>query len=201
LGKLHRADEFDLHYFEERFGINQPDDTLHIMVDENDAYAFPVRGPDGIRRGVVIRQPRWSGYPQAPIKGRPGMPKALTFMDEGETALSWYPPYRRGQLASTRPTVIVEDQLSALRCAQLDKVGNAVALLGTTLTRDKAAEIVQVAGGSEVLLALDPDAYETAFKLARIWGPAFDNLRVVLLTVDPKDARTDRELARMLGVF
>src|SRR5690606_19438465 len=95
-----------------------------------------------------------------------------------------------------RGLVIVEDQLSAMRCWQLGY--DSVALLGIALTDDRAAEIVRHLHRLHkrpVLLALDADAFQVALREARrrVWID-----RAVLLSHDLKDV-TDEEIEERLN--
>jgi DNA primase len=92
--------------------------------------------------------------------------------------------------------VLVEDQLSAIS-AQQGGV-NAVALLGTHLNNDKVWEISQWQP-SQVIIALDADATDQAFKLARKWGLAFPKTRVAILARDLKEEKTD-DIRYILGL-
>lgn len=102
---------------------------------------------------------------------------------------SWY-------LDTSNRLVLVEDILSAIRVQQLGL--SACALLGTHLNNDKVREISLFKPG-EVIIALDEDATDEAFKLAGRWGLAFPKIRVAILERDFKDD-TDQNILRTLGV-
>jgi DNA primase len=92
--------------------------------------------------------------------------------------LAWYTSPIIGK------NVIVEDQLSAIRLVSTTG-GRAIALLGTDLNQEKVSEIAKHC--KEVTLALDKDATAKAFKLASLWGNAFEKFTVVRLEQDIKD--------------
>lgn len=107
---------------------------------------LPVRGPLGSDRGGIVR--RFDGWGQ----------KADAYKTADEPWQAWY-------LAAGDPRghVIVEDQLSAMRAQQLG--WSAVALLGTGLSMDRAAELNRAA--PSWTLALDADAFSAACKIAQ----------------------------------
>lgn len=140
------------------------------------ALYLPVRGPYGSDRGGVVR--RFDDWGQ----------KADSFKTVDEPWQAWYT-----QTGSVEATVLVEDQLSAMRLWQLGY--NAVALLGASVSDERAVEIErnQVV---PVWLALDADAFAAGCMAAkrRHWID-----RVVLLERDIKDI-TDEEIeARLNG--
>ena len=120
--------------------------------------------------------------PKCPLPNR--LPKVRSFKEfdgDVDPMLSWYP----GAGEKRRPgVVIVEDQLSAMKVAT--RGIDSVALLGTHMNHQMVREM-QRYGQSPYLLALDEDATERAFKLARTWGMGFSNFRVVVLYQDLKD--------------
>jgi hypothetical protein len=81
--------------------------------------------------------------------------------------------------------VVVEDQISALKVAQLG--GLVACIMGsgfnTDIVRDLATH--QLKGG--ILLALDPDAQAKAQNIRLKWGGYFEKCRIVALPADPKD--------------
>lgn len=139
-----------------------------------DWYALPLWTADGECRGYGVRWP-W-GAANKPD----GTSKYKLFMTESyDVPLSWY------RTRNPRPTVLlVEDQLSAMRASERLDI-DACAIIGTHLSVKQIAEIQRV--HSHVVLALDADATEKAFKLAREWGPAFRQFRVLVLEQDIKD--------------
>jgi hypothetical protein len=135
-----------------------------------------IRGPKYGHRGWVLRS----------ITG--GEPKALTFVDEGEEGISWY---------KTTPgagTILVEDIPSAVRAAAKC---NSVALCGTGIGHDRAAEIAEYAT-RPIIVALDQDATKLSFKWARKYALMWGDVKVQLLNKDIKDM-TDEELTALLG--
>ena len=137
-----------------------------------------VRSPKYMHRGWVLRDMR--GVARS---------KALTYIDEGEVAQSWY------RINHNAPTVVVEDIPSAVR-VNMSGV-NAVALLGTLVNEDKAIEIARYAP-RPVVIALDQDATARAFQIARKFGLLWDHYRVLPLNKDFKDM-TEDEIQQKLG--
>ena len=117
--------------------------------------------------------------------------------------LSWYEPngpveeYERG-------IYVVEDQLSAMRLVEYFETQlpghncSAVALLGTGINAAKVGEIQRqdVDARCTVHIALDKDATGAAFAMARKWGQAFTECRVIVLEKDIKDM-TDEEVEEL----
>lgn len=192
MGELFDPDGRDYAYFSDRFGLRPDTLSNHIHVTEHGDYAIDIRSPWDSVRGYVIRRPTWThAFVRPPRLGTASGPKALTYMHDDGPAQAWYTVPGLGG-----PTVLVEDQISALRVRQegLD----AVALLGTTMTAAKAGEIARHRP-SEVIIALDSDATEEAFRLAARWAPAWQNCRVAILPRDPKDLPTG-EIRHILAV-
>lgn len=138
------------------------------------ALYLPVYGPVlAQERGGVLR--RFDGWGQ----------KADSYKTADEPWQAWYGPRNAG-------TVLVEDQLSAMRAWQLG--WNAVALLGAEVSIDRAVELTKHAS-PPIVLALDADAFSEACHIAKrhSWID-----RVVLLRDDIKDA-SDAEIVRRLN--
>lgn len=128
--------------------------------------SYPIFRPDSKCRGYVYRS--YTG----------GLPKALTWLNEGQTQLAWYKFLRKS------PTlVVVEDQVSAIRLAEHT---HSVALMGTELTDDKLQEIAKEKY-TTVYLALDRDATLLALKLQFKSRNLMGNLKVLPLHRDIKD--------------
>jgi hypothetical protein len=131
--------------------------------------AMSVRSPTDGHRGWVLRNDGTYS------------PKALTYLDEGEVALSWYMKNPHA------PTVLVEDIPSAVRASTYI---NAVALLGTAAGYDKAHEIALHAA-RPIFVALDQDATDQAIELIKEYSLLWDNPRVIPLQQDLKDMEED----------
>lgn len=138
------------------------------------AMYMPVLSPYGEDRGGVLRY----------LDGT--KPKTVSYLTTSQPALAWYV---RGALPKLAPVVIVEDQISAMRCRQLGY--NAVALMGTNINDEKAREI---RGDRPTLLALDKDAFGKAVDYARRWPW----MTPVLLEHDIKDS-DDADVKARLG--
>lgn len=195
-GSIHKCTQADEHYFMERFGLNRASIRSHIRVGDGDDYLLPIRARLGQIVGYVRRQPAWKGTPEPVRKGRGYGPKAKTLLHEDAEPIAFY--RAQDPKFGLRDTVIVEDQLSAMRASQLVDV-NAVALLGTTLNMARVRDIARFSGG-HVIIALDEDATGAAFRLAQAWGLAFKSCRVAILPCDLKDMDDEFEMLHALGI-
>lgn len=172
VGQVYDPSTEDLEAFAEVFGITD----WGFQVTAHDEYLFPIRSADGFRVGEVIRQPTWAGFEHR--EGRPGRPKALTYLAQGVERISWH---RRDGNA----IVVVEDQVSAQRIAEHTGL-DAVALLGNTLTLEAAQQIQRV-NDRHLIWWLDPDMTSKSFLMNAEFGPLFRFSRVVFSDLDPKD--------------
>jgi hypothetical protein len=185
-GEIHPLTAEDERYFRDVYGL-LPTERERIKLTGRGEYLLPIYDPRGSVRGYVVRQP-WSTCKHR--EANPNLPKAMSFLHKEEPLQSWYGP-RRDRI------VVVEDQLSAI-CAAATGMVRSVALLGTTLSMDKVREIQQERP-SEVIIALDANATDTAFKLAREWGLAFPKTRVAMLERDLKDTPIN-DIPEVLGL-
>lgn len=184
-GKILPLDDSDVAYFRDRFSITN---TGVIRKTDDGRYIFCIQDYRGYVRGYLVREPVWAGEPQAPLKGRGGA-KALTYMHTEGPVQSWH-------TNDSGTLILVEDTLSALR-VQGEGL-SALCLLGTHLNNDKVREISQWQP-KEVVIALDADATDEAFRLAKRWGLAFPRTRVAILERDLKDERKG-DIRHILGV-
>lgn len=184
----------DEDFFYQRFEITK---TESVFRSERGEYIFAILDSRGYTRGYTVRQPTWAGEPQAPRTGdeRTTTPKARCFPHTPQPMQSFYVP---NPLDACRPQtlVAVEDQVSAIKVAEAGF--KTVALCGTGVNLDKVREWSALSP-QEVLIALDEDATQEAFKIARRWGLAFPTVRVVLLQQDLKDSLLE-EIPEILGV-
>jgi len=173
----------DLDYFSQRFGLNNDTSLNFIKVTEDDEYLLPVYDPSGFIRGYTVRQPVWKGQ-KPPRRGRnnPDYPKALAY-PEGYPFQSWYIPN-----SCSGTVVLVEDQISAMAVYQAGYI--AVAMLGTDINADHIREISLV-HPTTLVFALDEDATDVSYKLARRWGLSFGDSRVLPLARDLKEESTE----------
>ena len=149
-----------------------------VFVTKDDAYAFRIRGIDGMFKGWHVRQPRWKGI-ECHRLGAPG-PKGLTYKDkESYNKLA----YLGNKGADT--LVIVEDYISAMKVA-INRNLYVCALLGASMTPEAAQEIREW-HFQEVIIWLDPDASSAAYKMLNKYGLYWNNPRVVTSPEDPKD--------------
>lgn len=177
-------DEWDYDYFRKRFD-HEPSD---IKVSEDDRYLLPVYSPNQYIRGWVAREP-WDNW--CPRKGTGQGPKAILYMHANGPTQSWYTAW-----SLSKKLVLVEDQMSA--CVVQQSGVSACALMGTQLDNDKVREIANERP-EEVIIALDADATEQSFRLARKWGLAFTKTRVAILKRDLKDEFIE-DIQEVLGL-
>ena len=178
----------DEKFFLERYEVHPGGAIARTEYDE---YVLPIYSPDGYTSGYNVRQP----WPGAPCKGRADRPKSKVYAESSRPVQSFYDGTPRGD---NRTVLLVEDQLSAMKAAEHAEVLWAVALMGAHLDIPRVQEIARLKP-SQVLLALDKDATETAFKLAREYGLAFPKLRVVILDKDIKDTPAS-DINEVLGL-
>ena len=173
-GELLPINSCDIKWFKDTYNLDNPD----IQWDGKYRFILPIRKYDGSIRGHVSRRP-WDGDDLS-------TPKSIIYWNEEGPLLSWY---TNGGLVPYRRTLLVEDQLSAMRAAQHRKI-KTVAILGTCLTNSKVAELQKHT--EELIIALDADATSLAFKLARKYGQAFNSCKVLVLEQDIKDMPIDK---------
>lgn len=172
LSKLQQA------HFQEKYNlsagrISESIYRSHEHWPDDFRYILPIKRHDGVIRGHVARIP-W-GEPSG------GHAKSMTYWNEEGPLLSWYHPRYR---CTNRDVLVVEDQLSAMRAAEhLNLV--ACAILGTGLNAEKVQELQKHT--HYLTIALDADATGQAFAMARKWGQAFANCKVLVLSQDIKD--------------
>jgi hypothetical protein len=171
----------DLEYFEDRFDLTDPEVLKAIGINGRWQHVMEVRNPRGLARGYVVRRGGWSGTPASPRTVAPGIKTKVYMNDSQQIPISWH----MREYHFPEKVVIVEDQLSAMKVAQAGFVG--VALMGTHLEAGRVREIAMQSQASEVIIALDNDASAVAFRMARDWGLAFKQVRVVMLERDLKD--------------
>jgi hypothetical protein len=159
-------------YLWTRYGIRQTALESAGVMQRANYLAMPVRSPRGDVRGYNLRR-LWGAGRKA---------------DSVELERPWMAWLR---VHDCRATVVVEDQLSALRLAQLGFEG--VALLGTSLSLDKLTEIKRNCRQGEFVLALDADATRRALSYAKRFG-----FRIVRLDRDFKDCEDD-EIVRTIS--
>lgn len=137
-----------------------------------------ILSPKGTHRGWVLRN---DGSSQ---------PKALTYVEEGEDALSWYLCHE------SAPTVLVEDIPSAVRASTYV---NAVALCGTGIGSDRASEIAEYAT-RPIVVALDQDATAKSFEYVKKYNLLWDGPRVLPLKQDIKNMQETQVCDLLRGI-
>lgn len=193
-GPLEFLGEEDIAFFRERFGLS--DYVSRYIRRSSNGYMLPVFDSFGSIRAYTRRH-SWSGSPESPMHGH-WAAEGIFQQREGALQGWWTPncPISYPENPSCRKLVLVEDTVSAM-CAYEQGI-HAVALLGTNMTYDKAREIA-LRGADEVIIALDKDATDVAFKMARKWGMSWKKTRVALLDRDLKD-EDPHQLHYLLGI-
>ena len=191
-GPLSPLTDADNEFFQTRYGIVVP----RIWRGDYGMYAMPIMPPTGAeRRGVVLRRP-WEGSPL--YTGTAGGKKALTYQEKRGPLQAFY---RAHGGALYKPLVVVEDQLSAMKVAEVGF--HAVALLGVPgetgeLGADRVREL-STFQCDEVIMALDADATARALLFARKWGYSFKKLRVAILPERDLKDTPKAEISEILG--
>jgi hypothetical protein len=193
-GTFEELEDVDRAYFARRFDV-QPEYQLGLGVNSDGYYVQAVFAPNGMHRGYAVRYGCWGGSPECPRSVRSNGPKTRIYMNNPDAPTqswyyrpSWFKPDGTRYDGNINRIVLVEDCISAMKVAQDGLTG--VALLGVGLDNNKVREI-GMQHPSEVMIALDADATDEAFKLARRWGLAFPKTRVVILDKDLKDMTRD----------
>lgn len=179
-GRHHPLTADDRRYFFARFGL---DANAKIYARRDGRYVLPITSQLGRVVGYTLRVPVWGGTPRC-SRARTFTTKAksLTYMHEAAAVMDF------GESLDSDQLIIVEDQISRIKLNQHGY--NAVALLGTHLSMDKAREIQQFKA-KQVILALDEDATDKAFRVAKKFGLAWGDTRVVMMGQDVKDTDSD----------
>jgi len=121
------------------------------------------------------------------FRGKAGT-KSLTFFTKRTTGLHYPLTERKGQIA------LVEDVLSAIRCLRYSRT---VALLGTHLNNERIRELREHT--DSIVVLLDPDATDKAFRYKKKFGFYFKKFEVRSLEADPKDL-PEEELKKCLDM-
>ena len=164
-GRTTELRDVDYERIKNLWGISEPK-SWYYTPTYGGRIAMSIRSPKYLHRGWVLRD----------VRGAARV-KALTYLDEGEIALSWYKEH------VGMPTILVEDIPSAVRAS---KYWNAVALLGTGVGMDKAVEIAEYAV-RPIVVALDQDATSESFRIARRYAALWEDVKVLMLDKDLKD--------------
>ncbi len=162
--------EFEEDWISKAWGIDKAPYWYHTP-QFGGRIAMSVRSPTYAHRGWVLRD-IYGGVKH----------KALTYIEDDECPLSWY--RTRGK----KGTIIVEDIPSAVRASPYI---NSVALLGVGAGLDRAHEIYRTAS-RPILIALDQDATDEAFKMLERWGLFWSNAKVLPLKKDLKDMEENK---------
>lgn len=191
-GDIENLTDEDVVFFRERYELP----TAEMWISRNSSrYVLPIYDMHGASRGYVARQ----GWPDSPLAGKSAGQKAYTFMHVRGPVQSFY----RNIANAIGVLVLVEDQLSAIKCAYAGfdscaLLGMPVAAIGSYSGADRIREIASLRP-TEVVVAMDADATDKAFQFARNWGQAFHKCRVAILDRDLKDEKLD-DIREVLGL-
>ena len=187
----------EIAWLDSKIGIDPYTAESFIQGGDVGRVVMPIYGPRHELRGAVDRR-AWDGWPGTVnnsivnvYRNNDKRPKALTYREPGYDGplLAHYP------VSSPGNCIVVEDQLSAIKIMSV--LGTyAIALLGTHMSVAAARELCR---HERIILALDEDATDTAFEIARTYGSAFRSLRVAMLDCDLKYVPPG-ELAGKLGL-
>jgi len=137
-------------------------------IRNRDRLAMPIRGYDGRPVGIVAR---------SFIKGV--SPKAITYLHKPDAAIAAFyaPNYESHKLW------VVEDQISAVRASEHV---NTVALCGCNMSTG-AAYAMKLGKFTDLVLALDSDAFSKAIDLKIKYAELFKTIKVIKLPKDLKN--------------
>jgi len=144
--------------------------------DLGDTLILPVLDAYGRNRGHITR-----------TMGKPKIVR--TYKATSQPFLDWW------LVDTTAPVVVVEDALSACRLAGCGL--NAVALLGTSMSADDAAEIAECAGDRPVHLALDNDAFTKSIAIRNRHAHVLGIDMIHCLMLDVKDMEDDADIREL----
>lgn len=145
------------------------------------------------RDGILLPLYNWMGYNYGhTTKYFDGL-KTIHYLESETSKLHF--PHRNSFVKDDDTIVLVEDVISAIRCA---RHAHSASLLGTNLTSAMVEDIIK-AEYINVIIALDPDATTKAMKLKNKYGLFFKSFRAAPLSADPKDMN-DTQLKLELGL-
>lgn len=181
-GGLRLLDAKELSHVLDFFGITEKEVTRASwrMAVEQARLVIPIRCRYGLCRGVESRRVAWS---------ESNGPKTRVYTFKDEPRMGWY------RNPSAKAVLIVEDCISCLKGARFF---DSCFLLGTTLSQDKMDEVVKIANGRVIAIALDRDAVSKANEYLKKYNlMAGGNLKVIPLSKDLKYC-DDEEIKKML---
>lgn len=164
----------------DRYNIHAGTYAGRWFANETGELVMEVRGPNGLTRGHQLRN--------FPTVGEAKQVRA--FKPSAQPWLDWWQP------DYSKPIVLVEDQLSAARVAQVGY--NAVALLGTKIDGDRVAEISRDLRGRKVIFAYDGDAFDKALDASKKYSHLLPDRAVLYLVTDLKDLPKDGTIKELL---
>lgn len=159
-----------------------------LKYTDNKRLSFPVYDEHGKSFGVLNKRTEYT---------TDNGPKWIAYFSRPTSKLH-YPKANQGAVFE-RHIVLTEDIISAIRIAQF---APAVAILGTTLTWEQAAELARKT--KRLILALDPDTggLRAMVKIVKRYNALFkDGILIKALWYDPKDYPSDLLLKEHLGLL
>lgn len=165
-----------------KYGLDAKTLSTHNVSEnwDGDTLVMPLYSRYGSKFGVTIK--RWGGSR-----------KAVHYIERKEPMLHYTLTNKQSP-----PVVLVEDVLSAMRITQLNMGWVGVALLGTDVNDEKTRSL-KLYGSKDIIIALDPDALQKAWKIQKKFGLFFKSFTVATMSNDPKDL-TDQDLIDDLGI-
>lgn len=138
-----------------------------------DRLYMPVFDYMGYQAGAVVKR----------LSDDKSIPKTVLYGENGQYHRLHYPRLPEKPLVSAGNTlVVVEDIISAVK---VSRILPCVALLGTHMSQDQACELAS--RYTQLVIALDPDAYGKALLMADKYGILFQDVSVLDMDQDPKD--------------
>lgn len=175
-GELRGLDIDELSILLSRYNVskNQTDREYWSVDAYSGHLVVPIWSPRGILRGHEVRRNILSETDLGP--------KTRAYWCRDEPRMGW-PLSGRTALYYDKAVVVVEDFVSALRVSRFYQT---VYLLGTDLSPAKMAEISEVAGNRQIILAFDKDATGKAIEYMKEYRLMTRNLTCRPLSKDLK---------------
>ena len=106
--------------------------------------------------------------------------KAIHYLEEETCGLHYV---IQTEALWTKPAILVEDTISGIR---VGRFAHAIVLLGTVLNDKRVRDILNHYY-ADIVVALDPDAIDTAIRMKNKYSLFFNTFRIAVLSKDPKD--------------
>ena len=173
--------EQDINYFFVKYGLDSAQVRDNKIRRIRGGYVFPLYNSAGYEWGMATKI----------IFPALGQKKTILYRQTKTCGLHYAQPWK-GDFTTI---IITEGVLDAIK---VNRIGQGVALSGTDLHTDQAADLIAI-GCKRLWICLDPDASHKADRIRNQFGLFFEECRVFQLSADPKDLPFD-QLVEELGV-